>query len=155
VLLRRAHHTGLTVSSLERALAFYRDVLGLELVACWLGTAPYLSQVTGFAGVQLKLAMLRVPGDQHLVELLEYVSHPGEPVPPETNRPGSRHLCFAVDDIGVCYHELTSKGIRFASEPALVTAGANRGAMAVYLRDPDGYTVELFQPAPQADRPAG
>lgn len=147
VQVRGAHHTGLTVASVARSLAFYRDMLGMEVIGEQLGTAEYLGRVTGFAGVRLKLAFLRVPGHEHILELIEYVSHPGEPTPGETNRPGNSHLCLLVDDVGAVHRDLTARGVRFISpEPVLVTEGINRGARVAYLRDPDGFTVELFQP---------
>jgi catechol 2,3-dioxygenase-like lactoylglutathione lyase family enzyme len=149
---RRAHHTGFSVGNLERSIGFYRDVLGLELVGRQSGTAEYLSSVTGFSGVHLEMAFFKASSeDDHLLELLEYASHPGEPTPRETNRPGNGHLCFVVDDIRSCYRELTAKGVRFVSEPALITAGVNRGAQAAYFRDPDGFTLELFQTGPDSN----
>lgn len=148
---QRAHHTGFTVANLERSVAFYRDVLGLRVVAEQLGTAEYLGSVTGFPGVRLKMAFIKASDeDDHLLELLEYVSHPGEPTPRETNRPGNGHLCLVVDDIQGCYRELRAKGVEFVGEPATITAGVNRGARAAYFRDPDGFTVELYQPAPRS-----
>jgi catechol 2,3-dioxygenase-like lactoylglutathione lyase family enzyme len=145
--LVRVHHTGFTVSNLERSLAFYRDVLGMQVLAEQIGTADYLSAVTGFAGVRLNMAFLKVSGeDDHILELLEYASHSADPTPRETNRPGNGHLCFIVDEIEVWYTNLTAKGVRFVNEPALITAGVNRGARAAYFRDPDGFTLELFQP---------
>lgn len=145
--IRGMHHTGLTVASVGRSLAFYHDVLGMAIIAEQLGTAGYLSQVTGFPGVRLRLAFLQAPGSDHILELIEYVSHPGEPVPRETNRPGNGHLCFLVDDIDQAYDHLAQKGVRFLSpEPVLVTDGVNRGARVAYFRDPDGFTLELFQP---------
>jgi hypothetical protein len=38
--------------------------------------------------------------------------------------------------------------VKFLSAPVPITAGVNAGAYAVYLRDPDGFTIELVQPAP-------
>jgi hypothetical protein len=38
-------------------------------------------------------------------------------------------------------------GVEFCSPPVAITAGANRGGFTCYLRDPDGITLELFQPA--------
>lgn len=147
--VRRAHHTGFTVSNLEWSLAFYRDVLGLEVVGEQVGTAEYLAAVTGFPGVRLKMAFVKAPGaDDHILELLEYASHPAEPTPRETNRPGNGHLCLVVDDVEACYRELRARGVQFVGEPALITAGVNTGARAAYFRDPDGFTLELFQPAP-------
>ena len=38
-------------------------------------------------------------------------------------------------------------GGRPVSEPVYIDGGANAGGRAVYVRDPDGHTVELFTPA--------
>ena len=147
--LTSVFHTGFTVSDIERSIDFYRDSLGMTLVHRQEGTAPYLATVTGFPGVRLKMAFLKLSADDpHVLELLEYVSHPAEPTDRATNRPGNGHLCFKVDDIHAWYRSLTSKGVPTISEPVLITAGINRGAYAVYLRDPDGFTIELYQPAP-------
>ena len=40
-------HTGLTVSDLDRSIAFYRDLLGLEVIAQWDSSHPYLRTVVG------------------------------------------------------------------------------------------------------------
>jgi len=143
------YHTGFTVSSLERSIAFYRDLLGMHLMHRQEGTAPYLAAVTGFPAVRLQVALLkRTPDDPHTLELLQYVSHPAEPTDRATNRPGNGHLCFKVDDIQAWYQRLSAHGVQFISEPVPITAGINTGAYAVYLRDPDGFTIELVQPAP-------
>jgi catechol 2,3-dioxygenase-like lactoylglutathione lyase family enzyme len=150
MVVQGAFHTGFTVANLERSLAFYRDLLGLEVVGQMVATAAYLGQVVGFPGARIKIAFVRAPGDAHRLELLEYESHPGEPTPRETNRPGNGHICFYVDDIWATYRELSAAGVTFVNEPALITAGINQGAQAVYSRDPDGFTVELFQRPPAA-----
>lgn len=144
-------HTGFTVQDLERSIAFYRDLLGMQLVHQRDTTAPYVSQVTGFAGARLKIALLKVgPEDPHTLELLQYVSHPGEPTDRATNRPGNGHLALRVDDLQAWYHRLSAAGVKFRSPaPVPLTDGVNAGAYAVYLRDPDGFTIELIQPAPQ------
>ena len=42
---------------------------------------------------------------------------------------------------------LSNHGVRFRTGPVSITAGPNRGGLVVYLYDPDGFTVELFEPA--------
>jgi catechol 2,3-dioxygenase-like lactoylglutathione lyase family enzyme len=147
--LTSVFHTGFTVGDIERSIAFYRDTLGMELVHRQEGTAEYLAVVTGFPRVRLRMAFLKTSRDDpHVLELLEYVSHPAEPTDRATNRPGNGHLCFKVDDIHAWYRTLAAKGVTTISPPALITAGVNEGAFALYLRDPDGFTIELYQPAP-------
>ncbi|HEY3079054.1 MAG TPA: VOC family protein [Chloroflexota bacterium] len=144
----RAFHTGFTVSNLERSLAFYRDLLGLEVVVQFV-PAEYFARVVGFPGARARIAFLRVPGDTHRLELLEYEPQ-GEPTPRETNRPGNGHICFYVDDLPAMHRQLSAAGVTFVSEPVPITAGPNQGAQAVYARDPDGFAVELVQPPPTA-----
>jgi lactoylglutathione lyase len=147
------YHTGFTVSDIERSLAFYRDVLGMRLVRRQTGTAPYLSLVTGFEGVRLEIALLQPADGGSMLELLQYVSHPAPPTDRATNRPGNGHLCFKVDDIRAAGAELRQRGVTLVSEPTEITAGAHTGGWAVYLRDPDGFTVELYQGPPAAPLP--
>lgn len=145
-----AHHLGLTVSDLECSLAFYRDVLGFHLVRRRITDADYIGRQTGFPGVRLKVASLRVTPESSLsLELVEYVTHAAAPVEPATNRAGSSHFCLAVDDIQAAYHGLRARGVRFKTAPVAITSGANQGGFVVYLCDPDGYTIELFEPRKQ------
>ena len=142
------YHTGFTVSDMERSLGFYRDVLGLRVVRRQTGTAPYLAQVTGFDGVVLETALLQPADGGSMLELLQYVSHPAPPTDRATNRPGNGHLCFKVDDLRDACAELRRRGVTLISDPAEITAGAHAGGLAVYVRDPDGFTVELYQGPP-------
>lgn len=147
-------HTGLTVSDLDRSVAFYRDVLGLELVTQWDSAQPYLRTVVGFPDAELRIALLRIPRvgvgvSGHHVELLEYRQPRGRRGDPRTCNPGNVHVSFMVEDLDAAYAELLAKGVRFKSEPVEITHGRNRGAKAVYLLDPDDITLEFVQPAPR------
>ena len=42
------------------------------------------------------------------------------------------------------------QGVRFHSDPVEITAGPNKGSLVIYMYDPDGYMLELFQPATKA-----
>src|SRR4029450_8085587 len=139
------YHTGFTVSDIERSIVFYRDVLGLTLIKRQTGTAPYLATVTGFAGVRLEAAFLQPAAGGSVLELLQYVSHPASATDRATNRHGNAHLCFKIDDLRSACAELKRRGVTLISEPTEITAGAHAGGWAVYLRDPDGSTVELYQ----------
>lgn len=144
-------HTGLTVSDLDRSIAFYRDLLGLELVRQWDSAQPYLRTIVGFPDAELRLAMLRVPGPDDstsgLIELLEYRVPRGRRGDPGTNHPGNVHVCFVVDDLDAVHEALSAKGVRFKSKPVAIDHGPNAGGKAVYLWDPDDITLEMIQPA--------
>ena len=149
-MLRGVHHAGVTVSSLDRALAFYRDVLGLEVFAVAERRNETIGAIVGYPGAAIKLAFVGVPGDAARVELLEYLEPRGDGPDGETFRPGTGHVCFRVDDIDTLYEQIADSGFTPRSAaPVTITEGPNAGARAFYVRDPDGYTVELFQPPPE------
>jgi catechol 2,3-dioxygenase-like lactoylglutathione lyase family enzyme len=93
-------HTGITVSNLERALAFWRDVLGFELSHTAHQTGEMAREITGVAGAEIKLAVVKAPGG-HKIELLEYLA------PPERKRHvdlrpcdvGSAHVAVIAEDL--------------------------------------------------------
>ena len=148
-MMRRMDHTGLTVSDMERSIDFYCNVLGLKLVRRMNVAEEFLSQIVGFHEVNLDIALLKADEEEHIIELLQYISHPGETNPSETNRTGNGHVCFEVDDIWANYENLKSKGVTFVNPPAMISIGRNIGAQAVYFRDPDGITLEMRQVPPK------
>ena len=82
MVVRGFHHTSFTVSDMERSLAFYRDLLGMQVVVDRRTSDTYLSTITGFPNVRLHIVYLQldVP-DGHILELIEYQSHPGQATP--------------------------------------------------------------------------
>jgi adenylosuccinate lyase len=139
------HHTGLQVSSLERSLIYYRDLIGLELVSQRDVSEEYVGRLVGSPGVSIAVAYLRVPHQDHLIELLEYRGASGVPVDANTANPGTAHVCFEVDDLGSLYARLLAAGHTSVSEPLRPTSGPNLGRLAVYAVDPDGIRVELVE----------
>jgi catechol 2,3-dioxygenase-like lactoylglutathione lyase family enzyme len=94
------------------------------------------------------MAHLRTPGGEHVIELFEYLSPAGDRADVEPRNVGASHLCFVVADLGALYDSLLARGVTsFVSPPVEVDTGINRGGLGLYLRDPDGITIELFQPA--------
>jgi catechol 2,3-dioxygenase-like lactoylglutathione lyase family enzyme len=148
-MLRGVHHAGVTVSNLDRALAFYRDVLGLEVFFTAERGDDTIGEIVGYPGAKIKLAFCGVPGDSARIELLEYLEPRGDGADGETFRPASGHVCFVVDDIEALYRRIVDASFTPRSTaPVTIAEGPNAGARAFYVRDPDGYTVELFQPPP-------
>jgi catechol 2,3-dioxygenase-like lactoylglutathione lyase family enzyme len=142
------HHTGFTVSDLDRSVAFYRDLLGCEVLATQEKQGGYLAAIVGYPDAHVRMAHLRLPGGEHVIELFEYLSPEGGHADVEPRNVGASHLCFIVADLRALYDSLLARGVTsFVSPPIEVDTGINRGGLALYLRDPDGITVELFQPA--------
>ncbi|MGB4336805.1 MAG: VOC family protein [Chromatiaceae bacterium] len=121
------HHASLLVADTARALAFYRDLLGLAVIA----ERPDL----GFPGAWLRVGTQQI----HLLEL---------PSPdPVTARPDhggrDRHLALHVQDLEALAGRLEGAGISYSR--------SRSGRAALFCRDPDANALE-FIPAPS---PAG
>jgi catechol 2,3-dioxygenase-like lactoylglutathione lyase family enzyme len=142
------HHTGYTVSDLDRSLGFYRDLLGMEVLATQEKAGGYLAAIVGYPDAHVRMAHLRMPGSEHVVELFQYLAPAG--AAPERIEPrdvGTAHLCFRVNDLPAEYARLREAGVdSFVSEPVAIDTGINTGGFGLYLRDPDGIVIELFQP---------
>jgi catechol 2,3-dioxygenase-like lactoylglutathione lyase family enzyme len=141
-----ADHTGITVSNLERSLAFWRDLLGFELSHTAHQTAEMASEITGVEGAEIKLAVMKAPGG-HKIELLEYLA----PLQRERHvdlRPcdvGSVHVALIVDDLESILSAIKDSGWKAAGKPQTLKSGPNAGKRVVYVRDPDGTIIEFMQ----------
>lgn len=141
------YHAGVTVQSMEKSLDFYCELLGLELYSLRDATEEYIMKIVNVPAEKIRVAFLKVPGSDAMVELLEYV---GVERHPSSVRPcdyGSGHFCLYVSNLDKIYQDLSSKGVQFRSKtPIVSTAGVNKGAKIVYCIDPDGYLIELIEP---------
>jgi catechol 2,3-dioxygenase-like lactoylglutathione lyase family enzyme len=140
-----ADHTGITVANLERSLAFWRDVLGFELSHRPHQTGELASEITGVSGAEISIAVLK--GYGHKIELLQYL------LPPDRKhvdlRPcdvGSVHVALLVDDLDAVLDTIAASGWKAAGKPQTLKSGPNSGKRVVYVRDPDGTTIEFMQP---------
>ena len=140
-----ADHTGITVSNLERSLAFWRDVLGFELSHTAHQIGELAKEITGVADAEIKLAVLKTPGG-HKIELLEYLA------PPDRKRLDLRpcdldhvHVALLVDDLDAVLQKIAVSGWKPAGKPQTLKTGPNTGKRVVYVRDPDGNLVEFMR----------
>ena len=119
----RVGYVTVGVRDLDRALAFYRDVLGLELMY----SAPEFSYAA------FKLGDLRFA-----IAAAEVDAFTGQP-------PGNRHtgIGLMVDDVDAAHAELAAKGVSFTMPPSKQPWG---GYMGIFS-DPDGNLFYLDQGA--------
>src|ERR1700693_1429667 len=140
-----ADHTGITVSNLERSLAFWREVLGFEFSHSAHQTGERPEQITGGKGAELKLAVLKTPSG-HKIELLEYFA-PADRRRVDLRRCdiGHVHVALIVDDLDAVLQKIAASGWKAAGKPQTLTTGPNAGKRVIYVRDPDGTTIEFMQ----------
>ncbi len=146
-MFKSTNHTSFTVSDMEEALHFYRDLLGMREVSGRTISGYFARTITGIEGAHMRIVYLEMaPGSEHKLELIQYLVPAGEPLQQSTCQPGCAHLALNVEDLDAVYAELVAKGVRFKSAPVAIEGGPNDGGKGVYLYGPDGVTLELLQP---------
>lgn len=125
-------HIHLSVSDINRALSFYRDLLGFSITTWYGDSAVFLS-----AG-----------GYHHHIGLNTWQSKNGRP--PQVGSTGLYHVAFLYPTRkALAEAVLTLMEARYP-----IDGTADHGVSeAVYLRDPDGNGVELYVDRPRADWP--
>lgn len=146
-------HTGITVSDLERSVAFYRDVMGFPVGDTIRLGGALAEQVTGVPGAEIDIVFVTAPG--HTIELLHFAK------PDDQRRstlrpcdPGFFHLCFMVDDIDRVVAAVRAGGFEAVGPVPTVQHGPRKGRRAIYARDPDGVVLE-FMEDPKGDGDGG
>lgn len=140
-------HTGFTVSNLETSLAFWRDVLGFELSHRPHQTGELASEITGVPGAEISIAVLK--GYGHKIELLEYLAPADRKhVDLRACDVGFVHVALLVDDLDAVLERIAASGWKAVGKPQTLTAGPNIGKRVIYVRDPDGTTIEFMQQPP-------
>lgn len=138
-------HGGITVKDMESSLKFYRDGLQLEVEFDVINSADYLRTVVALPSSEIRIVYLRIP-NSGFVELLEYRGLERHSASARPCDFGGGHLCLYVDDVDAILSRMQSLGYSARSGSAVdIVAGPNIGAKVVYLIDPDGYFIELFQ----------
>ena len=130
-----------------RALAtFYVELFGCVLVPPERDYAgPDLERGTGVPGAALRGAHLRLPGhgpDGPTLEIYQFSSMPDE-LPAAANRPGFRHLAFAVPSVADARAAVLAAGGGIVGEVVTLQTADGRFVTWTYVTDPEGNIVEL------------
>jgi catechol 2,3-dioxygenase-like lactoylglutathione lyase family enzyme len=121
-------HTAIHVASVDDAVAWYRDVLGLRMLS-----PPYLMEgddITRDMGelvpapVRVKAAIMGFDESDRVLEIIEYPSvDVGDPSRASVTRPGYTHVALLCDDAAATRVALEGKGVRFLVDGVADVAG--------------------------------
>jgi catechol 2,3-dioxygenase-like lactoylglutathione lyase family enzyme len=90
-----------------------------------------------------------VEGYGHRVELLEYRAPADRKViKPRSCDVGSVHIALCVEDMDAALARVAEAGWTPVAEPQTVEDGERKGMRLIYVRGPDGVTIEFMQNAP-------
>jgi catechol 2,3-dioxygenase-like lactoylglutathione lyase family enzyme len=139
---------GFTVSDVDRAQAFFHDVLTFERVAEREVTGRPFELLQGVFGLRARIVSMRLGDDT--IELTEYLAPRGRPIPPDlrSHDRSFQHVAITVSDMDAAYARLRANRVQHASTgpqtlPASIPAAA--GIRAFYFKDPDGHFLEVLQ----------
>jgi catechol 2,3-dioxygenase-like lactoylglutathione lyase family enzyme len=147
-LVQAVDAVGMTVSDMDRSVAFFTNVLTFEKVSdVELSGAAY-ERLQGVFGLRMRVVRLRL-GDER-IELTEYLTPRGRPIPDDSrsNDEWFQHVAIIVSDMDAAYARLRQHRVTHASpEPQRLpdwnpSAG---GIKAFYFKDPDGHPLEILQ----------
>ncbi|MGH9794700.1 MAG: VOC family protein [Candidatus Acidiferrales bacterium] len=146
---------GMTVSDMDRAVAFYTGVLTFEKLSDREVAGPEYERLQGVFGARVRVVRLRL--GEEIVELTEYLAPKGRPIPADSrsNDRWFQHIAVIVSDMDRAYARLREHGAAHASTgpqklPDYIPAAA--GIRAFYFKDPDGHHLEILQfPAGKGD----
>lgn len=121
-MFTRADHVAISVKDMERAIVFYRDVIGMEKVFDREFDAP-MGRLIGVEDTQVRIVHMKL-GDA-VVELFDYRHPQGrEPGPDRLQSDyGLTHIGFRVEDFWSTYRRLLELGVRFVGDPVEIRPG--------------------------------
>jgi catechol 2,3-dioxygenase-like lactoylglutathione lyase family enzyme len=143
--------TALAVSSLERSLGFYCDVLGFRVAAelpppqereRW---DRYHEQVCGIAGAQIQVVYLEAPDGASHLELIEYREPSATPPRRSFNEPGTAIVALGLTGSVELVRRLREAGTEVVSDPVPYESDDGSRSLTTYFYDPDGNALCLFE----------
>jgi lactoylglutathione lyase len=127
-MVKKLLHTRYRVTDLDRTVAFYKDVLGLEEVR------------RSVSGRGSHLVFLKAAGSEELIEICKFDASGPVQVGPDLT-----HLAFEVDDMEAFGRHASALGYPFSDGPHR----NEKGGVIAFIDAPEGYEIELIQPAKQ------
>jgi catechol 2,3-dioxygenase-like lactoylglutathione lyase family enzyme len=139
-------HIAVCVRDLDKSLAFYRDILGMEVVFDQVQdtTTGGLPHVYQHARQTRRTVHLKF-GQGSTNPRLVVTSHPSEDPdgnPIKLDQVGLSHYSFSVPDTKALMAELTAKGVQLAAPPEVWTDDQGK-VSSFYVYDPDGILVQF------------
>lgn len=125
--IKSVNHIAIIASDIERSIAFYTNVLGMEIIR-----KVYREERDSY---KVDLAL----NGEYLIELFTFPGAPARPSYPEAL--GLRHLAFTVEDIEVSIAELNKKGVQTED----IRIDPFTGCRCVFFADPDNLPLELVE----------
>ncbi len=139
-------HIAICVRDLDKSLAFYRDILGMQVTLDQVQdtTTGGLPHIYKHPRQTRRTVHVRY-GEGRTTPSLVLTSHPGDQAdgePIKLDQVGISHLSFSVRDVKALAEELVSKGVQLAG-PMDAFTNASGEVSSIFVYDPDGILVQF------------
>jgi catechol 2,3-dioxygenase-like lactoylglutathione lyase family enzyme len=147
---------GMTVTDMDRAIAFYSQVLSFRKVSDVEVLGTEYEHLQGLFGVRLRVVKMQLGSE--LIELTEYLTPKGKPFPIDSrsNDRWFQHIAIVTNDMDKAYQRLRALKVQHASTAPQTIPASNKaaaGIRAFYFRDPDGHYLETIYFPPGKGNP--
>jgi len=121
-MFKRIDHVGVSVKNIEKAIEFYRDVVGMEKTMDREVDVP-LGRIIGIEGTKARIVHMTL--GEAAIELFDYHQPKGRDPRPDWNQSdfGLTHIGFRVADFEQTYQDLKARGVQFLGEPVEIRPG--------------------------------
>jgi len=115
-MFTRVDHVALSVRDMDKVIAFYRDVIGMEKVFDR-EFGEEMGRLIGVPGTQVRIVHMKL--EDSVVELFDYRYPKGREPRPDAQQSdfGLTHIGFIVEDFWGTYQHLVDHGVTFLGEP--------------------------------------
>jgi catechol 2,3-dioxygenase-like lactoylglutathione lyase family enzyme len=123
-LFTKADHIAMSVKDMEKAIAFYRDVVGMEKVFDR-EFAEGIARLIGVEGARVRVVHMKL--NDSMIELFDYAYPPGREPRPDRQQSdfGLIHIGFIVEDFWGTYRHLLDHGVEFLADPVEIRPGVH------------------------------
>lgn len=139
-MIKGIRHIGLVVEDAEKALSFYRDLLGFKVYWDKIEEGDFIETILAASPLRARTIKMK-SADGCVLELLCYDSS-FRPSAQKLCRSGFSHIALTVDDLDDIFVFFKEKGVEFLSQPRISPDGK---AKVSFCRDFEGNFLELVQ----------
>ena len=154
-LIDAVERVGMTVSNMDRSIAFFSNVLTFETISDEEVTGGEFERLEGVFGARARIVRMQLGAEE--IELTEYLTPRGQPIPVDSrsNDGWFQHVAIIVSDMNQAYARLRQHHVEHSSPEPQQLPDWNKaagGIKAFYFKDPDGHPLEILQfPAGKGD----
>ena len=136
--LLKIHHFSFSVNNIEKAIFFYKNAFGYELMFQENNMEKQIQSMTGIKNITCNIAQMKNDKDSNIIELIEFMNFKKNIKIDYPIHAGSSHVCFIVDNLSTMLEKIYNLGAIKLGEITKFESG-----LCVYCKEPAGSFFEM------------